>query len=126
MNPQVQYFIREGENIENRIIIPQYNPISQEMANAKRDYAAELKEENASFEFADREFEILILHAGGFTSKQIAQMLCRSPKTIEEYIVRARNKIGCSDRASAHRYVLEHNWGYLIQFFFPYMPDTVH
>lgn len=91
-----------------------------------RNYASELIKEHASTEFPHREFEVMILYAGGYTAKEIAKILNISPKTVEEYIARIRNRLGSSNRASVHKYVLDRGWGWLIQFFFPYIPESIH
>ena len=72
-NNKAKAFITDSAKVENRIQIPNYT-LSMP-AQAKRDYANELTQENASFELKDREFEILILYANGCNSSQIAESI---------------------------------------------------
>lgn len=119
-NQKAAHLIREADLPENRIQIPNYSPPNA-LQQAKRDYAAELLQENASTELKDREFEIMILYANGCTERQIAEMLNRSQNTVSTYLREIREKTGCYDKRSLHRYVVERGYQGLEQFFFPYI-----
>lgn len=122
-NQQAASLMIEGEKLENRIKIPNYViPESQ----IKRDYYAELKEDNHNFKLTDREFEIMIIYSAGFTAKQIAEMLHRSLYTIENHIAKIHKKTNCKDKSSLRKYVIDHGWDGLEKFFFSYLPDKPH
>ena len=125
-NKNAKHLIQESSNPENRIYIADY--VKTETVDFKRNYMSELKSENASSDLTDREFEVTILFANGFTVKQIADMFCRSPKTIEGHILKIYEKTGCRDKKSLHIYVANSGWDGLERFFFSYIPDkcTVH
>ncbi len=121
-NHKASHLIAEADLPENRIQIPNYSPPNS-LQQAKRDYAAELRQENASFELKDREFEVMILYASGCTERQIADMLNKSQFTVNTYLKTIRDKTNCRDRKSLHSYVSEHGWHGLEQFFFSYIPE---
>ncbi|WP_440617078.1 response regulator transcription factor [Cysteiniphilum sp. 6C5] len=118
-NKKAAHLIREADLPENRIQIPNYLPPT--IQQPKRDYASELLQENASNELKDREFEIMLLYANGCTDSQIAKMLNRSQNTVSTYLRNIREKTGCHDKRSLHKYVVEHGYDGLEQFFFPYI-----
>lgn len=45
-----------------------------------------------------REFECLVLLTCNKTAKEIGRMLCLSSRTVEEYVVNIRRKLGCESR----------------------------
>jgi DNA-binding CsgD family transcriptional regulator len=53
-----------------------------------------------------RETEIMLLVAGGLQSKEIAQRLCISPKTVDNHIDTVRMKVGAQSRREAARLVM--------------------
>lgn len=114
--------IYECDKPENRILIPKYKHDYHEQ---KREYFKEIQREQASLNLTDREFEVMILYAGGASAKQIATMLDKSPKTIETHLDNLRKKTGHADRLAMHKYVIDNGWGDLIRFFFPYVPQEV-
>jgi HD-GYP domain-containing protein (c-di-GMP phosphodiesterase class II) len=62
----------------------------------------------------EREVEVLRLLARGLQTKQIASALGISPKTADRHIQNAYGKIGCSTRAAAALFAMEHglmDWG---------------
>ncbi|WP_440998307.1 response regulator transcription factor [Cysteiniphilum litorale] len=118
-NQEAARLIFEAETPENLVEIPKFR--APEDLIISRSYATELRQENANTELKDREFEIMLLYANGCTDRQIAEMLHRSQNTISTYLRNIRDKTGCHDKRSLHRYVVEHGWGGLEQFFFPYI-----
>jgi HD-GYP domain-containing protein (c-di-GMP phosphodiesterase class II) len=55
-----------------------------------------------------REVEVLALLARGQTNKQIAQRLVVAPKTVSSHVEHIYVKIGCSSRAGAGLFAMEH------------------
>jgi DNA-binding NarL/FixJ family response regulator len=55
-----------------------------------------------------REREVLHFTVGGATSAQIASKLALSPKTVETYRSRIREKLGVADHAGLIRFALKH------------------
>ena len=47
------------------------------------------------------------LYARGFTASEIGSQIFLSPKTVEGYLARARNKLGLSRRRDIVRFALE-------------------
>jgi DNA-binding CsgD family transcriptional regulator len=60
---------------------------------------------------SEREREIARLVAGGFSSKEIAQRLDLSPRTVENHRARLMEKIGVRDAVSLARWCIEHGLG---------------
>ncbi len=56
-----------------------------------------------------REREVLQLVVEGKTSKQIAEIICLSPKTVETYRSRLMQKLGVSDMPGLVRFALKHS-----------------
>lgn len=119
------HLIAEADKAENRLQLPLYNLKNLQNINAKRSYATELTAEKASLKLSDRENEIIILYSSGCTAQQIAQMLSRSPRTIEYYISEIYGKTNCKDRKSLRRYAIDNELDGLERFFFNYIP-TLH
>ena len=59
-------------------------------------------------ELSAREREVLQFTVSGATSAQIARKLALSPKTVETYRSRIREKLGVSDHAGLIRFALQH------------------
>ena len=77
---------------------------------ASGDVQAEIPAEHASLaQLTDREREVLTLVARGLTSKQIAEELVLSARTIEWHRGRIQGKLGVSGRAEMTRIALECN-----------------
>lgn len=55
----------------------------------------------------EREHEVLVLFAQGFSNKEIASRMKLSVKTIETYRARIADKLGLRTRAEVFRYVLD-------------------
>jgi DNA-binding NarL/FixJ family response regulator len=55
-----------------------------------------------------REAEVLRHIAGGMTIKQVATLLCLSPRTVERHITTIYRKIDARGRAGAAAYALRH------------------
>ncbi|MBZ0315711.1 MAG: response regulator transcription factor [Anaerolineae bacterium] len=58
---------------------------------------------------SDREREVLLQVARGFTSAQIADQMNLSPKTVETYRSRGMEKLGLRSRAALVQFVLAHH-----------------
>ncbi|MDE2762958.1 MAG: response regulator transcription factor [Gemmatimonadota bacterium] len=54
-----------------------------------------------------RELTVINLYARGFTASEIGSQIFLSPKTVEGYLARARNKLGLSRRRDIVRFALE-------------------
>lgn len=59
---------------------------------------------------SEREAEVIRLNAQGYTSKEIAQTLSLSPRTLETYKSRAMAKLHLSSRADLIRYAARCGW----------------
>jgi two-component system response regulator NreC len=73
------------------------------------DFVARVQtgEEHDSYDrLSDREREVLRLVASGFTSREIADQLSLSPKSVETYRARIMEKLELSTRAELVRYAL--------------------
>lgn len=46
-----------------------------------------------------RELECLVLTANNKTAKEIGKLLCLSPRTVEEYLLSLRTKLGCNSKS---------------------------
>ncbi|HJV46319.1 MAG TPA: response regulator transcription factor [Bacillota bacterium] len=57
---------------------------------------------------SEREREILSLVAGGYTNKEIADLLVISPKTVENHKAHFMEKLGLSNRRELVRFALKH------------------
>lgn len=111
----------EGNTSENLVQVSDYVNISKKISNAKRSYVADFQESGETVNLTDREFEIMVLYAGGATAKQIANMLNKSPKTIEKHLDNLRKKTGHANRFLMHKYIIDNGWEDIIRFFFPYV-----
>ncbi|WP_322815276.1 response regulator transcription factor [Chloroflexus sp.] len=58
---------------------------------------------------SEREREVLLLVARGYTATEIAEQLSLSPKTVETYRTRGMEKLGLRSRAALVQYALNHN-----------------
>ena len=123
-NCQARHIIAEGCRPENKIHIPNHTP--PDTSKIKRDYMTELQFNNSHCKLTDREFEIMIIYAAGFTGKQVSGMLHRSISTIENHIAKIHKKTGCKDKAALRKHVINNGWNDLERFFFSYIPDTIH
>jgi DNA-binding CsgD family transcriptional regulator len=119
-NREAKDLIREGEKPENRIYIPNYTLTGVEQKF--RNYAEEAKKKGIDLDLKNNEFQCMLLYAHGCTVNQVAEMLCRSPKTVEHYKAEIRYKTGCKDRKELMAYVRDHGWQDLIGFFLNYLP----
>lgn len=61
-------------------------------------------------ELSEREAEVLRLLARGYVSKEIADRLGVSNKTVDTYKARAMEKLGLASRAAIVRYALQQGW----------------
>jgi len=69
--------------------------------------AAEEKGEASPLELSEREREVLVLAAEGYSSSEIGKKLFLSPKTIDTYRARLMQKLGISHRAELVRLALK-------------------
>ena len=56
----------------------------------------------------DREVEVLRVSATGLTKRQMARRLTISEKTVGTHLEHIYSKVGCSSRAAAVLYAMEH------------------
>ena len=61
-------------------------------------------------DLSDREAEVVVLVARGYTNKEIAGQLDISVKTVETYKCRISEKLGFSSRADIVRYAIHQGW----------------
>jgi len=61
-------------------------------------------------ELSDREKEVLILVAWGYSNKEIARDLALSIKTVETYRVRVSEKLGLRSRTALVQFALRQGW----------------
>lgn len=123
-NREAAHLIEESNKPENLIKIPNYT--SDDIEDPLRDYAVELERDNPNTKISDREFEIMLIYAAGYTTKNIAKMLYKSEKTIESHIHSVKQKYGFPDRISMKRYLIAKGYDGLERFFFNYFPDDRH
>lgn len=72
------------------------------------DVGARLSSERAPDGLSNRELDVLVLVAEGLTSREIAERLHLSPRTIESHRARLRLKIQCGMRAELVAYAQAH------------------
>jgi DNA-binding NarL/FixJ family response regulator len=63
-----------------------------------------------SVSLSEREAEVIRLTAQGYTSKEIAQTLHLSPRTLETYKARGMGKLNLASRAELIRYAVRCGW----------------
>jgi two-component system response regulator NreC len=61
---------------------------------------------NRSGSLSQREREVLVMVAQGYTNRQIAESLSVSVKSVESYRARVQDKLGLHTRAELHRYAM--------------------
>jgi len=84
-----------------------------EAALASRALAKQMtagKSESGTAELSDREKEVLVLLAWGYSNKEIAAQLGLSVKTVETYKVRIGEKLGLRSRTQMVQYALHQGW----------------
>ena len=59
-------------------------------------------------QISEREVEVLRLVALGHTSREVADMLILSVRTVESHRAHLQDKLGCATRAELVRYALDH------------------
>ena len=64
----------------------------------------------AAVSLSEREAEVIRMIAHGHTSKEMAQALNLSPRTLETYKARAMSKLNLRSRAELIRYALRSGW----------------
>ena len=117
-NKAAAHLITEANKPENLIAIPGYTP--PPLPEPHRKFVEEMKTVGASVNLGDREIEIMILFAAGCSYEQIAEMFCRSPKTVENHIANIKKKTGCKDRKDFNIYVRDLGLSGMERFFFSY------
>jgi DNA-binding NarL/FixJ family response regulator len=68
------------------------------------------RSESTSVHLSEREGEVLRLIVRGHTSKEMAESLGISPRTLETYRARAMSKLGLRTRAELVRYAMHCGW----------------
>ena len=68
------------------------------------------KGETGVVELSDREKEVLVMLAWGYSNKEIAAQLALSVKTVETYKVRIGEKLGLHSRTQMVQYALRQGW----------------
>lgn len=90
-------------------------------SEAKLPNAQKFKEmvaENHFYRLSDHEMEIVVLYgAGGFTAKQIGNLVNKSQKTIEYHLAKIREKTDLKDRRAMNVYAREKGWDKLVNFY---------
>jgi DNA-binding NarL/FixJ family response regulator len=79
-------------------------------ALAKQMTGAPVKGESHASELSEREKEVLIMLAWGYSNKEIAGRLKLSVKTVETYKVRIGEKLGLRSRTEMVQYALRQGW----------------
>jgi DNA-binding NarL/FixJ family response regulator len=87
-----------------------YDPTLASKALAARPADRPSKEGMRAAELSEREKEILILLAWGYSNKEIANNLQLSVKTIETYRLRVGEKMGLRSRTEMVQYALRQGW----------------
>ncbi len=72
------------------------NSLNCFLVNDKKVQLVNKHLESSGITLTKREAECFYLLAQGITSKKIAKVLDLSPRTVEEYIIKIKNKIGVS------------------------------
>jgi len=81
-------------------------------ALARQSTSAPAKSKNQTYaaDLSDREKEVLVLLAWGYSNKEIAARLGLSVKTVETYKVRTGEKLGLRSRTEMVQYALRQGW----------------
>jgi len=66
--------------------------------------------ESGTVELSEREKEVLVMLAWGYSNKEIAGQLALSVKTVETYKVRIGEKLGLRSRTEMVQYALRQGW----------------
>ena len=69
-----------------------------------------LKRSAGAVELSEREKEVLVMLASGYSNKEIAAQLALSVKTVETYKVRIGEKLGLHSRTQMVQYTLRRGW----------------
>jgi len=77
-------------------------------ANATKQLMERLQTQAVGSELTDREREVLVLVARGYTNKQIAEALCITEKTARNHVSHILERLGLSRRSEAAAYAVEH------------------
>ena len=87
-----------------------FDPALASKALAGRPGDSPRKEGPRTGNLSEREKEVLILMAWGYSNKEIAGDLHLSTKTVETYRVRINEKLGLRSRTEIVQYALRHGW----------------
>ncbi len=79
-------------------------------ALAKQMTGSPVKGESCASELSEREKEVLIMLAWGYSNKEIAGRLKLSVKTVETYKLRIGEKLGLRSRTEMVQYALRQGW----------------
>ncbi len=79
------------------------------------------KSDTGAVELSEREKEVLVLLAWGYSNKEIAAQLALSVKTVETYKVRIGDKLGLRSRTQMVQHALRQGW---LNEDHPFLPRT--
>jgi DNA-binding NarL/FixJ family response regulator len=79
-------------------------------ALAKQATGSPTKGESHTSDLSEREKEVLVMLAWGYSNKEIAAKLCLSTKTVETYRLRINEKLHLRSRTEAVQYALRQGW----------------
>ncbi len=77
-------------------------------ANTTKQLMERLQMQAAGSELTEREREVLVLVARGYTNRQIAESLCITEKTARNHVSHILEKLDLSRRSEAAAYAVEH------------------
>ena len=108
----IDYFKETAKNLiveshKNKLILPDYTQTEVDEFNFSDETIAAFNESISlpfphvidGVQLTKRQADCLFYLAKGMASKQIAQQLQLSPKTIEHYLTNVKTKLGCHNRA---------------------------
>jgi DNA-binding NarL/FixJ family response regulator len=87
-----------------------FEPSLASKALARQMGAATGKTKLETADLSDREKEVLVMLAWGYSNKEIAAHLKLSVKTVETYKVRTAEKLGLRSRTEMVQYALRQGW----------------
>ena len=102
-----------GDELVKAIDIVAKGGLHFEAALASKALARQMtdgKRETGTGELSDREKEVLVMLAWGYSNKEIAGRLGLSVKTVETYKVRVGEKLGLRSRTEMVQYALRQGW----------------
>lgn len=113
-----------GDELVKAIGIVARGGVHFEAALASKALARQMaggKSEPGAVELSEREKEVLVMLAWGYSNKEIAAQLTLSVKTVETYKVRIGEKLGLHSRTQMVQYALRQGW---MNEAHPFLPQT--